>query len=1097
MKQWLKRRSIAAIVGLGLLAGPLAVSTAQANTERELRQVRGYSGDGVAARESVLDQARTAPDSDFSWMMESINIQEIERTETAIRELRQLVAATPQDDHRRPERMFRLAELYFERSAYYEQRAYQRRDEAFAVRDANPSRAAAYERAAQDDLAQSARTAADARNLYAELYTNHRTTFADIDQVLFRLGASLLQAEQYAAAQQVFEELVTNYPRSVFIPQAMYMLGDLMFAEGDLPAAIRYYDIVIQSPGSVVYARALYKKAWALYNLANNRRRFQEALDTLYQAVEASRAQQPAGAPDSPSTQQYLRDIPLFYSDVYGGDVAIEFFRRIAPDSYASLCDRLARIYADKAMYQDSNTVFRQLIELNPESFRIVDYQTEIVRNTIPSSSQIEATREIRRLVQLYNVSQSLSDATPELIARTGSAIEQLVRLTATSYHRDAQVTRNEQLYALAFNLYQDYIANFPEGEEAYTMWFYYAELLYRNEDWQQAAEAYERALSFSPGDGEFDEEAVYAACLAYTKMVDITSALQGSEGQAMQEEGQLPPVPEARPIPQEYQNMMAACDRYLAAGTTPETAVEIEYVIAYMYYSYDHLEEAARRFQELATTKATIDRERAEESVMLLLDCYALQRDWGAMRRYIEQFQSSPLNRGELGAALTRLGEQVSFKECRDMQEASNHQGAAYCFFDFVNNNFESELVDRAIFNSAISFREIDNIEYSVALFDQLVQVRPNSELVPNTLYQLGQTFHRLAIYSVAADYYEQYVRVAPNGDYVFDALINASNFRIGLEQWRQAQDTLRSFVRVAERDAERGGPEVVAEANYQMGLITERQRAASDSVANWERYIRSYGRTLPSRGVEAYLRIADVWTGARRPERADRYYAAAVEFVDSLTPEERAALSTDAQDAAARAQFMLAEQVWARYEAVNLNRRTEAQIREAVTTKLQIGAEAAQLYDRIVFGSTRPGWQIAALTRLGQLYHNFFLQLIDAPVPPGLPPLVEEEYRTEIENRAAQQKEAAAVRYLRALEIARETGWFNEYSRLAARQLQELDPAYASGSEVRTEPGFDNPRAYASPFVGVREQRPSDSGLGAADAPADSTTPRSADGN
>ena len=58
----------------------------------------------------------------------------------------------------------------------------------------------------------------------------------------------------------------------------------------------------------------------------------------------------------------------------------------------------------------------------------------------------------------------------------------------------------------------------------------------------------------------------------------------------------------------------------------------------------------------------------------------------------------------------------------------------------------------------------------------------------------------------------------------------------------------------------------------------------------------------------------------------------------------------------------------------------------------------------------------------------------------------------------------------YARAIIVARETGWFNEYSELAARRLQALDPSFASGSEIRIAPGFDSARPYVSEFVGAR---------------------------
>lgn len=1080
------RRSLRLLTTSSLLAGACLLTTSawaqSAKGETNVAPVDAVD----AARDRVLEDAKAGPKESYSWFGDTIAIEEIERTETAIRRLSDLVRTTPAANTQRADYMFRLAELYTDRTRFYEQRAYQRRDEAFLVQADNPQRAEAYRRAAEGDLEQSERFARDAAALYGELYQTYRGNFAEMDAVLFYLGSNFLQYNQREAASQIYEELARSYPTSAYLSQAMLMLGEIAFEDGDLDAAIGYYDIVIQTPDNAAYPYGLYKKSWALYNKAQNRRQFTQALELLYSAVEASREREAAGSRALSLTRQALRDVPLFYSEVYEGKVAPAFFDRIAGDQAQDLLERLGMIYADKAAYSDSNAVYRALIARNPESFRAVSWQTEIVRNTRPSASEVETVREIRRLVQLYKTALDYPDATPALKKETSENIELLVRQVATTYHREAQVTKNEHFYALAFNLYEDYIANFSDGKEAYPMWFYYAELLYRNQDWVVAANAYEKVLELGAGAGQYDEEATYASCLAYTKMVDLSRSTQGSDGTSMQSEDELPPIPEAEPIPDEYTRMMTACDRYLKKTTDPELAAELDYVVAYVYYDYNHLDEAVRRFGEFALERNDVDPERAAASAELVLDSLALQRKWGEMREWITRLQASRLNQGDLAVRLTTLREQVSFKECRDLQEVKDFKGSAYCFFNFVNDNSGSAFVDRAIFNAAVSFREIDNLDYSISLLEQLPVLAPNSPLVPDTLYELGRTFHRLAIYNTAADYYEAYVSAAPNGEHAVNAMANAAQFRHGLGQYPQAINALNRFSKLAEKDPELGA-EAVAEAAYQVALVRDERGDGSEAIQAYDRFIRQHGRAKPSRAVEAMVRQGDMYITRKNTDRGYGRYSDAVKYVDALDTEERAKLSAAALDAVSRAAFLLADRSFDAFEAISLNRRTEAQIRTAVEDKLRMGTQAAQAFDPVIRIYSRPGWMIAALTRLGQMRHVFFEQLIDAPVPPGLDPLVEEEYRTELENRAAAIKDEAIEFYARAIIVARETGWFNEYSELAARRLQALDPTFASGSEIRIEPGFDSARPYVSEFVGaraaIREARQ--------DGPAESTVP------
>ena len=112
------------------------------------------------------------------------------------------------------------------------------------------------------------------------------------------------------------------------------------------------------------------------------------------------------------------------------------------------------------------------------------------------------------------------------------------------------------------------------------------------------------------------------------------------------------------------------------------------------------------------------------------------------------------------------------------------------------------------------------------------------------------------------------------------------------------------------------------------------------------------------------------------------------------------------------------------------------------------------------------RPGWSIAAFTRLGQLYHEFYESVINAPVPDDMPWEVEEAYRAMLVEQSEQVRTQAIVNYTTALQIARTAGWFNEYSALAERNLAQLDPSFRAGNEVRATPGYEPTSFYRQPY-------------------------------
>jgi TolA-binding protein len=1054
------------LIAPAILASVVAV--AQVDQEREETTVESYGLDEEPERPNLAEEAAEGPTTSVLSLEREVDIEEIERTETALSRLRRLVEDTPAQDVSRAEYMFRLAELYYDRARYYEQRAYRRRDEAFELRELHPQRARAYEENAQADLEQSDAFASEAINLYADIYSQYRDSYPDIDAVLYYLGANMLQLGQNEAARMVFEDLALNHPQSAYLPQALLMLGELLWAEGDAAEAQMYYEAVTQFPDSSVYPYALYKLAWCAYNLAEDDDDYEHALQLLYDAVLVT--EEGESSSRIRLRRDALRDMALFYSEVYPADLALEFFEEIAPDEAFDLVSRLARIYGDRADYRDANTLYRTLIGLNTESFDIVDYQREIVRNTRPMADDVELVRETRRLVELYELAMSFEDAEPERVRRTGGQIELLLRQLATTYHSEAQTTQNEELYALAFALYQDYTSAFPESEHAYAMWFYFAELLYRNEEWLQAAEAYERALSLSTSEkNQYDQEATHAACLAYANMVDLSEGARGTAdvGDVTVDEADLAPTPDPMEIPREYQRMMDACDLYLATGPEAERAAEIEYVIAYTYYDHYHLDEAVSRFATIATERTRYDAERGRVSAELLLDSLNQQRRYEDMKLWIDRFKANPaINVGSFAVQLQTLSEQIDFIQCNGRFADREYEEAGHCYIAFVESHFESELMCRGLYNAGLAFDRGGKFDFSISAMRYLQQYCPDDPLAPETTYQLGQTFFRMGMYTEAADQFREYAENNPRGENVRDALINESKIRAGLGDHGGAVTALNAFIRASDDD-EAEERAAIAEAYFQIGVVEMERQRYSDSIDAFERVIRRHADDVPGRMIESHIRIARMHEARGDADEADRGYEETLEAWDDLDAEARAALPSSARDAAAEAQFMLAERVFAEFESIPLE-GSEQEVQAAIERKIALGRDANALYTLVVERFARPGWSIAAFTRVGQLYHVFYEQIIDAPIPEGLTPIQVEAYQVSIEAQAEEQKSAAMGFYADAILIAREFGWFSDYSEQAASLYQELDPTFRAGSEIRIEPGLDaGTGPFASPWV------------------------------
>jgi len=101
---------------------------------------------------------------------------------------------------------------------------------------------------------------------------------------------------------------------------------------------------------------------------------------------------------------------------------------------------------------------------------------------------------------------------------------------------------------------------------------------------------------------------------------------------------------------------------------------------------------------------------------------------------------------------------------------------------------------------------------------------------------------------------------------------------------------------------------------------------------------------------------------------------------------------------------------------------------------------------------------WAIAATARIGMLFHNFARQLYDAPIPSHLKTDMEKNaYRDALQKYADPLQLKAKQGYVLCLNTAKKYNWFNEWSRLCEKEINELEPEkFPLTMELRAQPGY-----------------------------------------
>ena len=1002
----------------------------------------------------------------------------------AIQHLKDLLESTPKNDPEHAEILFNLSEMYWDMSKYYEQAAFKKQDECFRLKEAGQKgRAKSCKRQMQDQLDESKRMRAKAVDIYKRIIRGH-PNFKNLDKVLFYLATNLEQVDRKDEAMKVYRKLLSNFPDTQYAPNVLLAFGEYYFDEKKNPRrALKFYQKVKKFKDSSVYSYARYKAAWCYYNLEQK----DKSLDIFIDVIQYAKAH-----PNEPNAnalvKQVRKDIVLTYSEVGSPENAISFFKDLTDDreEVLKMTERLAIHYSDKSKYKYSTKMYRQLIQIRKRSVKTIDYQYEIVRNYTTEEpyrkSTIEELVKLMKLVQLAKQGK-FEDLNEKKFKKTEDRVEQLVRQWATRFHREAQVTKNEKLYKMAFFLYDNFLDTFPKSKHLYTMTFFDAEILYHLHKWKKSARLYDKVIKMKK-DGKFTKDAAHAAVLAYFKLVNtsekqakLESPLKFEKKDKVKEvkEGGTEKddkIPEKKEISKLKKDLIAACGRYMKYVPDGKRIVDVKYTMARIYYEHNHFKKAVKRFKDIAFNHS--DHRLAVISANLHLDTLNLTNDFEGLHEAVTAYmKKKPIDDDKFMGDVNRLNRAIRFKLCREKEDEEVWKKAANCYVQFYRDFPNSEYVDKALYNAALAFERIKELGKAIQVRVFLLKAAPNSDLAPKTLFNIGGNYHALAVYSRAAKFYEEFVSNFPDKEKMAEeALANASTFRQGLGHYDKAIKDYQKYLDLFGDDDKR--KKKVADVAFQIAKIYEKQNKPKDALDQYETYIDDYAdKGTQDRRLQAHVKVGLYYWNHDDKERALDEFEETLDVYDGIPKGEKEELTTG-RDAAAQAKFMIGEDIYKDMKEISFENanadeleENEKKMQEIFTEKMEVAEKAQKIYEDVI-KFRRPDWAIAALYKIGAQYQNFAETIRNSPIPERLTYDQKEIYRGLLEDKAVIVEKKAVDAYERALGVAKKESWFNKYSKKAEVRLADLRPKkYRKPSEMRAEPDNIHPGYSRSAFI------------------------------
>ncbi|MBX3035149.1 MAG: tetratricopeptide repeat protein [Bdellovibrionaceae bacterium] len=190
--------------------------------------------------------------------------------------------------------------------------------------------------------------------------------YREIDSVLFNNAFANQQLGKIRESEVLYQRMIDKRPNSSLVPDAAVALGELAYDQRRFALALNHLALVEKYPKSRVYTYALYKAAWAHYNM-------KDAELGTKKLIEVVKASAPDESTEDRNRQnlrrEALRDLGIFVADSKSADDLYDFFKKITTEEELgqSMMD-MANLYLSHSRYKEINIFLDEFLRKHPSN---------------------------------------------------------------------------------------------------------------------------------------------------------------------------------------------------------------------------------------------------------------------------------------------------------------------------------------------------------------------------------------------------------------------------------------------------------------------------------------------------------------------------------------------------------------------------------------------------------------------------------------------------------------------------------------------------------------------------------------------------------
>jgi TolA-binding protein len=1013
----------------------------------------------VALVTAAPDRPRVeAPILQYDQFRREVQLEAEEKREAQIQGILRLLELDPDPDEI-PDLRFRLAELYFETSRFYFFRSQEVAERA-TVREENEEASlnATDQQEYDQYLEQNRSWVQKSLEEYRRLRGDY-PRYTRMPEVLFALGQAYWNLGQYQVAVDVYAELIRSHPDSPLISEAWIAFGEYYFDQRDVRRALKSYQRAAEDQRSRVYGFALYKQAWCYYNMAEWRAALKKFRATVLYAQLASEL---SGENKIALGREAQRDWVRTYAHIGDAEAApVELAELLGGDTCTDgrckkLLESLADIWRESGSFQESASLFRQLIAMDAGDPKNLHRQAKVVDLVSRSGSKKRVVAESQRLVAMMTDLRAAA-AEAELLEMAELEAESTIRRLAQVWNKESRKTRSKRTRGYARTMYESYLSLFPESSSAYEMRFQLADIYFKTERFDEAARAYEATVLADP-------EGKYLVDAANDNILAVEEHLRDLRVEL--------PKDTTDPVPLHPQKLrlVEACDRYvtMVPAEQAEQLVVVKFKAAKVQYDYNQFDQALRRFDDIVVQHPA--EPQAEPAANLVIDVHNLRKDWASLYSSAARYLASePLLEGRprLQVDLRKYAQFAKFKLVQSLEEEAKAgrrdlSEVARAYQEFYEEFPSSENADKALFNASVAWDRAGKKARADGLRQRLLEEYPDSALRADVAFYLAKQHEERTEFLPAARAYRSFAGKYPKDERARDALYNAAAFFAGSGRVKTAAELRREYLRRYGRTA--GAEREAADIYWAVAEDLEGGKRTGSAAGAYRDFVRNFPRD--DRVWDALWREAQLRRRLGQGRTARRIEA-------EIQRRYRLARRKGEPPAAARrwqAQLELREldTDFAAYRRTRIaapNLRNPRPFQRSLKRKGELRNDLVQRYTAVVTEFADPEATVQALHRIAQSWDAFVEDVQSLPCPSGIPEAACQLVQQSLEETAAPARQSALEAYQACAAKAHEVRVFSDSAQRCAEVLEEkgvLPPVVEERIPIRMPRTLQAPVAH-----------------------------------